>query len=90
MSESRSIRALIERAQNVQPLLLTPDEAAVSLRLAPNSVHHLIRDGRLRCIRVPLGGKRQVRRVPVVELSRFVERLMAEQSEQSAQAQVGQ
>ena len=89
MSESRSIRALIERAQNVQPLLLTPDEAAVSLRLAPNSVHHLIRSGKLRCIRVPLGGKRQVRRVPVVELSRFVERLMAEQSEQSS-AQVGQ
>ena len=89
MAESRSIRALIERAQNVQPLLLTPDEAAVSLRLAPNSVHHLIRNGKLRCISVPLGGKRQVRRVPVVELSRFVERLMAEQSEQSS-AQVGQ
>lgn len=85
---SHSMRALVDRAQHVEPLLLTPDEAAVRLRLGPDSVHHLIKDGKLRCVLVPLSGKRRVRRVPVVELSRFVERLMAEQSEQSAQ--VGQ
>jgi len=76
---SRSLRALIDRASDLPPMLLTADEAAVRLRLAPTSVRHLIRDGQLRCVQVRLGGKRQVRRVPAIELQAFVDRLIAEQ-----------
>lgn len=78
-TESRALRALIERTHNIPPLLVTPDEAAVALRLAPNSVHHLIRDGQLHCVHVRLGGKRQVRRVPITELDRFVADLVRQQ-----------
>jgi excisionase family DNA binding protein len=73
------MRALIDRAQSIPPMLLTPDEVAVTLRLAPTSIRHMIQDGQLRCVRVRLGGKRQVRRIPVAEIQAFVDRLTAEQ-----------
>lgn len=77
--QSRSMRALITRAADAPPMLLTPDEAAVRLRLAPTSVRHLMHDGQLRYVRVRLGGKRTVQRIPAIELQAFVERLMLEQ-----------
>lgn len=79
MADSRSLRTLIDRAQSIPPILLTPDEAAVTLRLSPTSVLHMIHEGQLRCVRVRLGGKRQVRRIPVAEIQAFVDRLTAEQ-----------
>lgn len=76
--ESHAMRALIERSPHVNPLLLTLEESAVMLRLAPNTVAGLIRRGQIRCVIV--GGQRRIRRIPTEELNRYVADLMRQQS----------
>lgn len=75
--ESQSVRALIERSPHVNPMLVTVDEAAVTLRLAPTTIKRLIRRGEIRCVLV--GGQRRIRRIPATELSRYVADLVRQQ-----------
>ena len=53
----------------VPHLLLTPKEAAEALRISRTAVYELIRDGRLRSMKI---GK--LRRVPIAALHAYVER----------------
>ena len=56
-----------------QQMLMTIPEAARRLALSRSTLYRLIRQGQLRTIRVG-----RARRVPVTELARFTEQLVAE------------
>lgn len=57
----------------LDPLLLTPEEAAIVLRIGRTTVFDLMRSERLESVKVGSS-----RRVPVAALTRFVERLQDE------------
>jgi len=57
----------------LDPLLLTPEEAATVLRIGRTAVFALMRSERLESVKVGSS-----RRVPVAALTRFVERLQDE------------
>lgn len=77
--DRRSLHALIERGYGDHPLLVSVDEAAALLRLGPHTVHRFIRDGQIQCLWLGIG-KRQIRRIRVNELERFVDDLARQQS----------
>ena len=46
------IRAMFSAMQNPPPVLLTLDEAAALVRLAPDTLKHMVADGRIRtCVK---------------------------------------